>query len=134
MYHMIIRIPSFMLKALRKCWQLGPITRHNIMNDVTKSPRHFQFKKSFDHFLWKGITKMVAPLKIMVSSEIMLIYLPLTEKKHRNEILKKLIFLLILENKDTLCSVMQTYFLWNSNYLSTIPWSFSNIFLLEAKS
>ena len=81
------------------------------MNDVTKSPRHFQFKKSFDHFLQKGITKMVAPLKIMVSSEIMLMYLPLTEKKHRNEILKKPIFLLILENKDTLCSVMQTYFL-----------------------
>ena len=37
--------------------------------------------------------------------------LAFTEKKHRNEILKKLIFLLILENKDTLCSVMQTYFL-----------------------
>ena len=46
-YYMVIWIPTFMLTALPKCWQLGPIMASQHNEDVTKS-RHFQFKKSFD--------------------------------------------------------------------------------------
>ena len=45
----------------------------------------------------------------------------------RSEILKiskTLLFLWIPANKDSLCSGIQTYFLWNSNYLSLRFWSY----------
>ena len=141
---MVIWIPTFRLTALPQCWQLAPImaSQHNKWCHILTS---FPVQKifCFSIFFKKWHHKMVKLSKIMPT---LLFFL--SKKKHdiqkfrdcirpnseKSENKQKICFLLMSANKDSLCSGIQTYFLWSNNYLSIILWCFSNIPPLEAKS
>ena len=81
---------------------------------------------------------MVRSSKILMSAVIMLMLLDIIRRKRKHDVRKvtdclrsdsekwdiendqKFAFLLISTNKDSLCSGIQTYFLWNNKYLSKV--------------
>ena len=138
---MVIWIPTFILTALPQCWQPAPImsSQHNEWcHKITSFP--------VQKFSWLSISfKMPSQNGEIIKNNANVTWkkhdiqkfrdcIRSTSEKQDSENKQKFAFLLISANKDSLCSVIQTYFSWNSNYLSIILWSFSNIPPLEAKS
>ena len=138
-YYMVIWISTFMLAASPKCWQIGLIMASQHKEWCHKITSFLVQKIFFNfHFFWNDITKMVRSSKILMSAVIMLMLLDIIRRKRKHDVRKvtdclrsdsekwdiendqKFAFLLISTNKDSLCSGIQTYFLWNNKYLSKV--------------